>query len=131
MPEANKALLVKDGNGYEVDNFTHEQSLLIQEYGKQVLIGGCAHSGIENIIAEAEEMTNKQVDTVISGFHLYNPANRKYEQPTYIQQLGDALANHRIDYYSCHCTGPKAFDILQPKLVGRLHYFATGDEIVL
>ena len=45
------------------DDFIHEQYLLIEENGKRVLISGCSHKGIENI------MEWLRPDVLIGGFH--------------------------------------------------------------
>lgn len=52
------------------DNFQHEQSLIIQEDGKVFVIGGCGHRGIINIMRQANFITGKHLNAVVSGFHL-------------------------------------------------------------
>lgn len=64
--------ILKDGE-LQVDDFKHEQHLLINENDKNILVVGCAHKGILNIINRAEELIGKELDYVIGGFHLKNP----------------------------------------------------------
>ena len=62
-------------NGVKIkDEFEHEQNLIICENGKYLLIGGCAHCGIVNIMEKFKSITGRYPDYAISGFHLYNPS---------------------------------------------------------
>lgn len=46
---SNNALFVKMGKSISMDDFSHEQSLIISENEKLILISGCSHAGIINI----------------------------------------------------------------------------------
>ena len=63
--ETNKNLLKEDKTR---DDFVHEQHLLIQGR-KNVLLMGCGHKGVLNIIRQCPAAP----DIVIGGFHLYSP----------------------------------------------------------
>lgn len=117
--EANKALLA----GNEPDNFKHEQNLLIKE-NKTVLLTGCAHSGV---IAILESMGGAHPDCCIGGFHVYNPVSRKTVPDFQLKELSAALEKYGdIRFYTCHCTGKKAFDFLSQRH-GNIEYFACGN----
>lgn len=45
--------------GFKHDEFAHEQSVVISNGDKNILIAGCAHSGIVNIMRKAEAVTGK------------------------------------------------------------------------
>lgn len=128
---ANAALCTRKGNNqYEEDLFEHEQSLLIQEDGKNILIGGCAHRGIVNIKRRAEEIAGSSMDRVISGFHLYNQSTDKYAPDTAVIELGRSLRRRKeTQYYTCHCTGPRAYDILKNIMGKQIRYLRAGREI--
>ena len=49
-PGGNRELMRKTGEGFLQDDFLHEQYLVLEERGKRVLISGCAHNGILNIL---------------------------------------------------------------------------------
>ena len=53
---ASSKIHVQTGEGFQPDDFHHEQNLLIQAGGKAVLIAGCAHRGIVNILAGAYDL---------------------------------------------------------------------------
>lgn len=111
------------------DDFSHEQSMLIEENGKTLLLGGCAHTGIVNIMEKCIEVTGKTPDYVISGFHLYNPTLKKSESKERVRELADCLLSFPSHYYTCHCTGKEAFDLLKEYMRDKVDYLATGDRL--
>ena len=118
--EANDNLYSTDGK----DAFSHEQSLLITE-NKNVLIMGCGHSGVVNIL----EKLDAHPDYCLGGFHLYNPANKKTVSDSQLSFVSDELtAYDDVAFYTCHCTGQKAFDYLSFEHKN-IKYIACGDEL--
>ena len=73
--------------------------------GDPVVLTGCGHSGIVNIVRYARRLTSEdRVHAVIGGFHLGGPLFEKVIAPTV-----DALASLDPDYLvPCHCTGWRA-----------------------
>ncbi|WP_404989193.1 MBL fold metallo-hydrolase [Clostridium culturomicium] len=110
-------------------DFSHEQSLIISEKGKQILVAGCSHTGIINIKNKAEEIVNNKISYIVAGFHLYNPVSRKVESNTLIQEIAERLKDNSTYYYTFHCTGKKAFYKMKEVLSERLTYLSTGSEI--
>jgi 7,8-dihydropterin-6-yl-methyl-4-(beta-D-ribofuranosyl)aminobenzene 5'-phosphate synthase len=127
----NDSLFIKIDGKYYKDDFTHEQSLLIRENDKYILIAGCAHKGIVNIIDKAEEIMDSNLSTVIGGFHLFNPVNKKSESLEFISNIAKNLSNKNTIFYTCHCTGNKAFYILKENLKDKIMYLSTGQVIEL
>ena len=113
------------------DTFAHEQNLIITANGKRVLFSGCSHTGIVNIQNQAEKLILSEISTVVGGFHLYNPPTKKYESDEMIANITNVLEKKKSDYYTCHCTGIKAYKKMKYKLGERLHYLSTGTEILL
>jgi 7,8-dihydropterin-6-yl-methyl-4-(beta-D-ribofuranosyl)aminobenzene 5'-phosphate synthase len=74
-----------------------------------VLITGCGHSGIVNILRYVRRLTGQDhLHAVIGGFHLSGPAFEPIIGPTC-----DALAELRPDYLvPAHCTGWRAIHAL-------------------
>ena len=54
----------------ELGNTIKEQSLILDSKYGLVVIGGCSHPGITNIIKTAKEIMEKDVYMVMGGFHL-------------------------------------------------------------
>lgn len=123
---SNRALYTKTSDGCQLDDFSHEQSLIISENTHKILVAGCSHTGIINIKKKAGELTSPAPSIIISGFHLYNPVSRKTECEDLIREIAHRLDDQTTHYYTCHCTGKKAFAILKEVLSHRITYLSTG-----
>ncbi len=132
---ANDTLRVKRGDRpeeYPKDEFRHEQDLIVTEGGKAVLFGGCAHNGIVNILRRAEELLGRAPDAVFAGFHLFNPSLGTAEPRALIEAIAAELkARGGTTFYTGHCTGQEAFDILRETLGDRLVAMHTGSVFEL
>ncbi len=118
---ANDALYGENGK----DNFRHEQNLIISE-NKVVLIMGCGHTGVVNIMEEAEKY---KPDFCIGGFHLFNPFTKKTVSKELLNEMITELQKYKdTEFYTCHCTGKKAFDYLSHQM-SNLHYLYCGESI--
>ena len=125
VSKTNKSLYEKIDGKYVRDPFLHEQSLIISEGDKKVLMAGCAHHGIVNIVNKGQEITGSMLTHAISGMHMMNPfmVNSVNE---YVNRLGVRLMDYRIQYYTCHCTGQKEYQILHRAMGDQIKYAATG-----
>jgi 7,8-dihydropterin-6-yl-methyl-4-(beta-D-ribofuranosyl)aminobenzene 5'-phosphate synthase len=120
MPEGNLHLFVQDTQGqYIPDDFRHELAL----YTHGLLFTGCAHNGLENILAACP----LPVNTVVGGFHLLD----NHESETKLSDLSHRLADAypQTQFYTSHCTGDTAFAILQDVMGEKLHPFSCGTTI--
>ena len=118
---ANKTLYDRDGK----DQFSHEQNLLISE-NQVALIMGCGHAGIVNIMEKAREA---QPALCVGGFHLFNPlTKRTVPSPLLDEIAGELRAYSQMQFYTCHCTGEKAYRYLSGQLPN-MHYLSCGDRI--
>lgn len=131
FPKGNNNLLIKDKNNFNLDNFKHEQCLVLSDSGKNILISGCSHTGILNILKNVEERIKVKIDIVIGGLHLYNPINKKNENLSFINELGNKLLDKNIKIYTCHCTGEKAFSLLSNILDNNILTIKTGQVLKL
>ena len=129
--KSNNVLFAKKHGKIVSDHFSHEQSLIITANEKRVLISGCSHSGIVNIQNKAEQVASNEMTVVVGGFHLYNPPTKKYESNDFIDSVATVLKNKDSIYYTCHCTGIKAYERMKSTLGDRLKYLATGSNIVI
>jgi 7,8-dihydropterin-6-yl-methyl-4-(beta-D-ribofuranosyl)aminobenzene 5'-phosphate synthase len=97
-----------------------------------VVLTGCGHSGIVNILRYARRLTGEpRIHAVIGGFHLSGPAFEPIIAPTC-----EALADLRPDYLvPTHCTGWRATHALAarfpeafiPNSVGTRFTFTATD----
>ncbi len=117
----NDALYGKNGK----DGFSHEQNLIISE-NQTALILGCGHAGIVNIMDKAKSY---RPNVCVGGFHLYNPVTKKGVPPALLDEIAEALkACENTGFYTCHCTGEKAFQYLS-KHAPNLFYLSCGETI--
>ncbi|MCR4641780.1 MAG: MBL fold metallo-hydrolase [Lachnospiraceae bacterium] len=128
LPFTNKRLLVRKGNEYIRDDFRHEHYLVIRQDGKTVLMSGCAHNGILSILDAYTEKYGKAPDAVISGFHLMKKTEYREEEIREISDIAKELNKYPTKYYTCHCTGVAAFDIMKEIMGDRLSYVHSGEE---
>ena len=112
-----------------MDSFEHEQYLVIEDGNQKVLISGCSHNGIVNIIEEIQTLTSGSFTQVIGGFHLFNPISKKYEKEELIRDIAERLKQYNCKYYTCHCTGPKAYKKMKEIMGERLNYLSTGSRL--
>lgn len=124
--------LMEKVNGKMIpDNFCHEQNLILTENGKKVLISGCSHNGILNILNLYLEREGRPADIVIGGFHLCRPETGESEDSILVKGIARRLAALGSQYYTCHCTGEAAFDCLKEIMKEQIDYLSGGMELVL
>ncbi|MGE5627862.1 MAG: MBL fold metallo-hydrolase [Solirubrobacterales bacterium] len=91
---------VLNNDTFEDDYILDDSALAYKSKDGLVIITGCSHSGICNIIEHAKKITgeNRVVD-IIGGMHLLNPSKEQIEGTiNYFKTLN--LRN----LYPCHCT---------------------------
>jgi len=130
-PSGNQDLYMEHNGELLQDDFSHEQNLIISENGKTLLVAGCAHKGIVNIVDQFYRDKKRMPDVVIGGFHLYNSSAKKNEAPSVVDGIGEALAETEVQYFTGHCTGIKSYEHLKGILGDKLGYISTGSQINL
>lgn len=117
IPEGNRYLLVENEDGdYVADDFGHETAL----YTDGLLFTGCAHSGLENILAACPW----PVHSVVGGFHLLDGQETDEE----IKALAQRLKAKYPDtlFYTSHCTGDNVFEAMKNVMGEQLQPFSCG-----
>lgn len=111
--------------GDHPDNFDHEQNLIINGEDS-ILIMGCGHNGVVNIMNRAASYSPK---LCIGGFHLTNPSAGKDEPQILIDQIIEELQRYSdVEFYTCHCTGINVYQYMRSKM-SNIHYLACGDTL--
>ncbi len=126
---ANSDLVMEKDGQLRADDFCHEQNLIIREKNQVVLLAGCAHRGIVNILDHMALNYDMQPTTVIGGFHLYNRSRKKSESKELIESIGNELLMTESRYYTCHCTGEEPYQMLKTMLDDQVNYLATGSQV--
>lgn len=128
---ASGKLKKRQGENLLQDRFLHEQDLLITAEGKTVLVSGCSHRGIVNILRSARALASGEIDDMIGGFHLFQLEEGDPAADRLIEMIGTALLAGETVYYTGHCTGDYAYEKLKSILGGRLHRVMGGTELEL
>lgn len=128
-PSGNRELKVKREDQFYQDQFLHEQYLVLEENGKRVLLSGCAHNGILNILEKYREIFGNDPDAVISGFHMQKKAGYTQEDLDKIRKTAEELRKMDTVFYTGHCTGEIPYQILKECMGKQLVYVHSGDEI--
>ncbi len=128
-PFTNARLKEKVDESYIRDEFRHEHYVVVSEGNRRILISGCAHNGILNIIGEYKRIFASEPDAVISGFHLMKKTDYTDAEIAEITDTAEKLKAYRTQFYTCHCTGEVAYEVMQVILGNQLHYVHSGEEI--
>ena len=129
IPSANRRLKVKKEEGLVQDDFCHEQCLVVREGAKSVLLSGCAHHGILNVLDRYRELYGEDPDVVISGFHMMRKHGYSDEDINMIIDTALELRKHKTVFYTGHCTGVEPFNAMKKLMGSQLRYVHSGDEI--
>lgn len=130
-PAGNLELKRKTGDTFEQDDLGHEQYLLISMGNKKILLSGCAHNGILNIMDTCHELTGQMPDVVISGFHMMSKWGYSDEDLATIRQTANELKQENTLFYTGHCTGLEPFHILKDIMGDQITYVHSGEIITL
>ena len=98
-----------------------ELSLALEsDNGQVMLISGCSHSKIEEIVKETKKHLGKDISLVIGGFH-HIPYSSEYVTMI-AKMMKDELGVAKVG--CSHCTGEKAVKIFQD--IYKENYCAAG-----
>ena len=123
-PASARGMTVKCGEDFLQDSFDHEQYLVIEENEKRIVISGCSHKGILDIVKWLEP------DILIGGFH-FAKLDPDGEDRAFMEDAARQLLAHECVYYTGHCTGEAAFAFLKAHMGERLQAIPAGTQIML
>lgn len=104
-----------------------EQSLILVQNDATVVLTGCSHPGIVNIVKETRKIfPSKSIELVAGGFHLLQKKEHEIKQ---IAEELFALDVNRIA--PSHCTGDKAIEYFRKTWGNRFIDFNIGDKQVV
>jgi len=140
-PKGNLELKKKVGDDFLQDEFDHEQYLVITENWedtdngdsavKRVLISGCAHNGILNILEHYHSLYGSYPDAVISGFHMKKKDGYTNDDIATIKETAWKLSELPTKFYTGHCTGEEPFEMMKEFLGEKLEYLHSGSILML
>lgn len=104
----NPKFFVKTENGYEQDLFQDEIALGINTEEGLVLVVGCSHVGIVNILEHVKKYCKLPVAAVIGGTHLVEAGEHR------LKETVKAFREHGVKTVAVsHCTGDAGMMLLQ------------------
>ena len=124
VPASARGMTVYKDGVHMQDDFLHEQYLIISQNGRRIVISGCSHKGILNIVRWLEP------DALVGGFHFMN-LNPDGEDAALLESASAQLLAHPCTYYTGHCTGEAAYAFLKARMGNRLHAISCGKTLVL
>lgn len=110
-------LTMLENGVFRPDDFRHEQYLLLEEQERKILLSGCSHRGILDIVDWFRP------DVLIGGFHF-----SKLPLDETLKSYAEYLDKFPTQYYTCHCTGAQQFQFMK-KYMRRLQSLACGETI--
>ena len=106
------------------ENEIDEQSVIIIEGDKMVIMNGCSHPGIVKIVKQAKAIhPNKKIALVAGGFHLMRKSVNE------VRKISAELKELGIEKIApSHCTGENAIDIFRADWGEQFVDMNIGDE---
>ncbi len=118
----NQTMFLKEAGKYKKDPFLDEIAIGIKSDKGLVLLVGCSHVGIVNILETVIQRTGLPIYAVIGGLHLVKEDDEK------INTIVDYLKEKEIKIIgACHCTGKQGQTMLSQQLDETFINYHTGD----
>jgi 7,8-dihydropterin-6-yl-methyl-4-(beta-D-ribofuranosyl)aminobenzene 5'-phosphate synthase len=87
----------------ELGDLIKEQALVIETDEGSVVITGCAHPGVVNVVREAKKQLKSDVHLVVGGFHLC------WMNILQVRGIVDGVSKEGVEMVApCHCSGDLA-----------------------
>lgn len=104
------------------DPFEHEVVTVVEGDDGLVVLTGCAHNGVLNMITAAQKVfPGEPILAVIGGFHLHHETDQT------VREIGEKLLEMNIPrVITGHCTGDHQVDLLGEVLGDKLDRLYTG-----
>ena len=121
--KANRRFYTYNGQNYEPDLFTDEVIIVLEVKAGLVVLLGCSHPGLINILETVRARFNKPIHCIIGGTHLVEADDTRLERTLeYLRGLNLSLLG------ISHCTGQHATIRLKE---AQNHFFvnSTGTSI--
>ena len=116
-----KMYVLRDGT-FVPDDFSHEQSLVLETSEGLAVFSSCSHAGAADIVEEVRAaLPGRPVLAMIGGFHLYN--KNETEIRAFASKMGQAGVRTVV---TGHCTGETACRILREACGDCLSFFHAG-----
>ena len=120
-------MCIRQGALWLEDDFSHEQSLVMETERGLVIFNSCSHGGADVIISEvAKTFPGQKIYAFVGGFHLFEA-----EEET-VRQFAGRLKKTGVEkIVTGHCTGEQSFAVLKEELGDAAVQLYTGMTLEL
>jgi 7,8-dihydropterin-6-yl-methyl-4-(beta-D-ribofuranosyl)aminobenzene 5'-phosphate synthase len=109
-----------------IKGWIKEQSLVLDSKKGLIVLTGCAHPRLINILPKIRDMFGDNIHLVLGGFHLAG------FQTDEIQEVIDMLNTLKVQKIGpCHCTGDKALRMFADEYAENFIKTGAGKEILV
>ena len=110
----------------EMGDMIKEQSLLVETEKGLVIVTGCAHQGVENIVKKATQLSDQKIYLLFGGFHLLRHSESE------IKDIIDIFLSEGVQKCGAtHCTGEEAIIMLKETYGKDFITIGAGNRIVI
>jgi len=123
--KVNKRFYIKENEEMKIDYFEDEIAVGVETPKGLIILLGCSHPGVVNIISSIiEKRENDNIYCILGGTHLVEGGEERiYKTLDYIKSLD-------VDYLGfSHCTGKKAEKIFEQEMPNKFFHNNTGTTI--
>jgi len=108
----------------ELGTWIKEQALIVKTEKGLVVLTGCAHPGIVEMLREAKKITSEEIYLVVGGFHLSGTSDSKLRDIVKsFRELGVKKAA------PCHCSGDRTRELFKEEY--KENFIANGVGMVI
>lgn len=126
-PQQRAGLWRSREGGPRPDDFRDDCSLVALLNRDSVVLTGCAHAGLPNILCKAQTIVPDRLPrTVLGGLHLVKAADEEVRK-----MAAEAYSLGVRTLLPCHCTGERAVEVLQECFDGTVIPIGTGSIITI
>jgi len=127
-------LLVKEpakicDNLYTSGEFQHqipEQALVLNTKKGLVVMTGCSHPGIIEMLKKISSVYKKNIYMVFGGFHLMNKSEKEMEEI-----ISEFKSIGVVKCGATHCTGERQIEMIKEAFGGNFVEMGAGNNIVI
>ncbi len=114
-------MYLQTADGWDIDRFSHEQSLVLETAQGLVIFNSCCHGGADVIIEEVRQHFGREVHALVGGLHLFRSSDEE------VLSMAERLAASGVRrIITGHCTGDRGYELLQTVLGDRLEQMYSG-----